>query len=90
MSRTTNRQLSNVGNLGDIIKHAALVELAQLLLRGQSTVSFVDTHTFQLHAPLPDRKRGEHQMEGLTAQHPAYERYAAIERASPPCPAPPS
>jgi 23S rRNA A2030 N6-methylase RlmJ len=82
MARTINRQLGNVGNLGDIIKHAALVELATLLARGTSAVSFVDTHTFQLHAPLPDRKRWERHMEALSKRHPAYERYAALERTS--------
>ncbi|MDB4945844.1 MAG: hypothetical protein JWP97_5378 [Labilithrix sp.] len=80
--RITNRQLGNVGNIGDILKHAALVELAAWLARERTDVSFVDTHTFKLEAPLPDRARWEREVDVLTARHPAYERYATIERAS--------
>ena len=82
MPRTLNRQLGNVGNLGDIIKHAALVELAGLLAGGRADVSFVDTHTFQLQAPLPDRARWDREVDALTALHPDYERYATLERAA--------
>ena len=82
MPRTPNRQLGNVGNLGDIIKHAALVELAALLAGGRADVSFVDTHTFQLQAPLLDRARWDREVDALAARHPAYERYATLERAS--------
>jgi 23S rRNA A2030 N6-methylase RlmJ len=82
MPRVSNRQLDNVGNLGDILKHAALVELAALLAGGRTGVSFVDTHTFQLHAPLPDRARWDREVDALAARHPAYGRYATLERAS--------
>ncbi len=82
MARTQNRQLGNVGNVGDIIKHAALVQLASLLARSPFLVSFVDTHTFQLHAPLPDRARWRRKVEMLEARHPTYASYASLERAS--------
>ena len=82
MARTENRQLGYVGNLGDIIKHAALVELSLLLARGRSKVSFVDTHAFQLHAPLPDRARWESDVDTLASRHSAYGTYAALEHAS--------
>lgn len=83
MARMQNRQLGNVGNLGDVIKHAALVELASLLVaRSPSRVSFVDTHAFQLHAPLPDRARWEREVSTLESRHPAYAGYVAKERAS--------
>lgn len=81
MARTENRQLANVGNLGDVIKHAALVELASRLADASLPVSFVETHTFQLHAPLPDRARWEAQLEELASKHAGYTRYATIERA---------
>jgi hypothetical protein len=58
------------------------VELATLLARDRSDVSFVDTHTFQLNAPLRDRARWEREVSALAAQYPAYERYAALERES--------
>jgi hypothetical protein len=50
-----NIQDRNVGNLGDIVKHAALVELAALLrARNPGLVRHVETHCFRLVAPLPD------------------------------------
>jgi 23S rRNA A2030 N6-methylase RlmJ len=82
MARVTNRQLRNVGNLGDIVKHAALVELATFLARDHGDVSFVDTHAFQLYAPLADRARWDREVRALVNRHEAYARYEALERAS--------
>lgn len=76
-----NRQSRSVGNLGDILKHAALVELAALLASRSALVSHVDTHTFLLHAPAADRARWTREVEDLVARHPAYARYAERERA---------
>jgi hypothetical protein len=45
-------------------------------------VSFVDTHTFQLEAPLPDRACWEREVDARATRHPAYERYGTLERAS--------
>jgi hypothetical protein len=54
---TRNRQFANVGNLGDILKHAALTSLVELLYtRGERLLS-VDTHAFLLEAPCPDPTR---------------------------------
>ncbi len=51
----SNIQDRNVGNVGDIVKHAALVALAELLRRRDAgLVRHVETHTFRLVAPLPD------------------------------------
>lgn len=75
-----NPQSRNVGNPGDILKHAALVELASSLARGGSTVRYVDTHTFLLHAPPADVERWSRDVDALASVHPAYGRYAAIER----------
>lgn len=50
-----NVQDRNVGNRGDVVKHVALVALADLLrARNPGLVRHVETHTFRLHAPLPD------------------------------------
>ncbi|MFN7143612.1 MAG: hypothetical protein ACK4YP_07555, partial [Myxococcota bacterium] len=50
-----NVQDRNVGNVGDIVKHAALVALAGLLRRRNAgLVRHVETHTFRLVAPLPE------------------------------------
>lgn len=79
MSR--NRQTGHVGNLGDIIKHAVLVELGALLTETGSPVSFVDTHTFRLHAPLSRAERFHRELAAHLEQYPAAVRYAEIERA---------
>ncbi|MFO0555334.1 MAG: hypothetical protein U0271_43560 [Polyangiaceae bacterium] len=80
MSR--NRQSGHVGNLGDIIKHAALVELAFLLKGRGAPVSFVDTHTFRLRAPLAKPPRFARELEAHVRSYRAAERYAEMERAS--------
>jgi hypothetical protein len=80
MARVTNRQLGNVGNLGDILKHAALVELASLLSGERARVSYVDTHAFRLHAPLADREQWSRDVDARVAANPAYARYASMER----------
>ena len=80
MARSTNRQLRSVGNLGDILKHAALVELAAMLRHTPATVTTLDTHAFLLHAPLADGERWNREVDELVSRHPAYARYAALER----------
>ncbi len=80
MSR--NRQSGHVGNLGDIIKHAALVELATNLAQRDAPVSFVDTNTFLLHAPLANAERFHREAAAHVEKHPAAARYLERERAS--------
>lgn len=79
MARPNNRQSRSVGNIGDVLKHAALIGLAELLASRGSPLSFVDTHAFLLHAPLADPSRWQRAGDELTAKHPAYRRYAEIE-----------
>jgi hypothetical protein len=70
-----NTQDRNVGNVGDIVKHAALVALAEALRRRNAgVVRHVETHTFRLSALLPDP-------EGWRARvtTPALAAYAARE-----------
>lgn len=80
--RSENRQARSVANLGDILKHAALVELGHALADGFGPVLFVDTHTFLLHAAPNDPERWQHEVEERAARYPAYARYAARERAA--------
>lgn len=80
MTRPTNRQSRSVGNLGDILKHGVLVELAGRL--ASPTLRYVDTHTFLLHAPPAELPRWNREMDALVVAHPAYARYAALERVS--------
>jgi 23S rRNA A2030 N6-methylase RlmJ len=77
-----NRQSGHVGNLGDIIKHAALVELASMLGEMASPVSFVDTNTFLLHAPLANAERFGRESQAHVDKHPVAARYLARERES--------
>ncbi|MBK6520004.1 MAG: hypothetical protein IPG04_39205 [Polyangiaceae bacterium] len=79
MSR--NRQHGHVGNLGDVTKHAALVELAAMLAERFASVSFVDTHTFLLHAPLANAELWRREADNRLAKQPAYARYFDLERA---------
>lgn len=80
MSR--NRQSGHVGNLGDIIKHAALVELASLMADLGPKVGFVDTNTFLLHAPLANAERFARESQAHVEKHPVAARYLARERES--------
>ncbi len=45
-----NRQLGNVGNLGDILKHGCLVQLARRLAERGEPMVYIDTHTFLIEA----------------------------------------
>ncbi len=49
---SSNVQFRNVGNPGDVAKHAALVALAKLLVEADGPTTWVDTHAFQLDAPV--------------------------------------
>jgi 23S rRNA A2030 N6-methylase RlmJ len=77
-----NVQTANVGNRGDMLKHAALMHLAQLLARREPRVpvNYLDTHAFLLHAPLANREWRQH-VQGLAAARPAYGRYQALQQA---------
>lgn len=81
MARPINRQSRSVGNLGDILKHAALFQLASALAK-KGPVRYVDTHTYLLHAPLADAERWHREVDDLLATRPAYAGYAAHECAS--------
>lgn len=82
MARVTNHQSRSVGNLGDILKHAALLELASTLASSSSSVGYVDTHTFLLHAPIADLERWRREAESRSSAHPAYAKYLSAERDS--------
>lgn len=52
-----NPQYGNVGNLGDILKHAALIALTEIAIgRTENKLAYIDTHAFRLSAtcPFPD------------------------------------
>lgn len=77
----TNIQYGNVGNLGDILKHAALTQLGSALRdRVGSDVSYVETHAFRLSAPIADP--GEWKLESgrLAKSYDGYAPYIRLEQ----------
>lgn len=79
---STNIQHENVGNIGDIVKHAALLELGKLLrsLCGdETTINYLDTHAFQMYAPVADRQQWQGEVDELARKHGGYEHYRSFE-----------
>lgn len=74
-----NVQDRNVGNRGDVVKHAALVALATCLrARNPGLVRHAETHTFRLYAPLPDPARWLAEVAALPPC-PALDAYTAAQ-----------
>lgn len=77
----TNPQLRNVGNLGDIIKHVALMNLTKLLIRrSRSRFAYIETHAFMLEAPCPNPAQWEQETQAELAKHPDYNDYFNAEK----------
>ena len=72
-----NSQDRNVGNRGDILKHAALVALAELMAT-RTNLRYLETHAYRLVAPC-DAERWSLELHSLRRDH-AFERYAALEK----------
>lgn len=74
---TTNIQIGNVGNVGDIIKHVALTQLIQTC----SPTLYIDFHTFRLFAPCSDVNRWKREVEKLKgSDEKAFEKYIELEK----------
>jgi hypothetical protein len=70
-----NEQYGNVGDLGDILKHGALVELAVMTNTQDSRpVTYVETNTFLLRAPVANKNWQEEVAVELSSW-PRYQRY---------------
>ncbi len=72
-----NIQTSNVGNFGDIIKHALLVQLIQFLKnRSRSNFTYVDLHTFlmQYAANFPTWSSNVSQLDDMCKEYIDIER----------------
>lgn len=76
-----NLQDNNVGNLGDIIKHAALLELAKLIQSRNPTtaIHYVDTHAYKLIAGLSNVLWRE-DVGVLLQEYSAYKSYYDLEK----------
>lgn len=76
-----NPQLRNVGNLGDILKHAALMNLAKMLIgRRRSRFAYIETHAFMLEATCPNPAQWEQETQAVVTGHAAYSDYHTAER----------
>ena len=80
----TNPQYDNVGNLGDILKHAALVNLLDgAMLAWHADAVYVDTHAFRAFAPLPQPLRWRRELRRLSddGTNAYYGVYRGVEEA---------
>lgn len=74
-----NLQQNNVGNQGDILKHAALNALAGLLADPHAgPLNYLDTHAYLLHARLANGCWCA-ETERLVVEHSAYRSYVEVE-----------
>lgn len=76
-----NKQLENVGNLGDILKHGALVRLAKLMSTKaiKAPLLYFDTHAFMLNAPWNNKLKWKQAVNRELAEHPYYKDYVRLE-----------
>lgn len=72
--RKHNRQCGNCGNVGDIIKHAGLLALVEVLVEEQH-VDAVDAFGFLMECPPTDRGAWQRDTLELEALFPGYRRY---------------
>ena len=79
MIRAMNKQDSNVGNLGDILKHAALVSLLDMFLEGEEPIVWVDTHAYALEATCPNVPRWRREVTAELAGSPDFQRYVDLQ-----------
>ena len=79
-----NLQNTKVGNPGDILKHAALVKLAELLANRNASVPihYLDTHTYRLTASIPDPEAWKKNVADISKLSPAYGRYIDLEKSA--------
>jgi len=76
-----NPQYRNVGNLGDILKHAALVSLTKIAIRkAKKKLTYIDTHAFMLSAPCPNPDEWHRIIRSVFAAHESYQDYFMLER----------
>jgi 23S rRNA A2030 N6-methylase RlmJ len=76
-----NKQLDNVGNLGDILKHGALVRLAKLMSTKaiKAPLLYFDTHAFMLNAPWNNTLKWKQAVNQELSEHPYYKDYVRLE-----------
>jgi len=80
-NRNSNPQYDNVGNLGDILKHSALINLLKLLARhNRRGFAYIETHAFLLNAPCPKPVQWARKVCRELSLYQAYKDYMDAER----------
>lgn len=76
-----NKQHKNVGNLGDILKHGALVRLAKLMRNRaiKAPLLYFDTHAFLLQAPWNEGLIWKQAVNRQLAEYPYYKDYVRLQ-----------
>ncbi len=74
-----NPQSNNVGNMGDILKHAALIAGIEALLKHGRALTYVDTHAYLLEAPCGNPGRWLNESRELRRQHERYGPYIDLQ-----------
>ena len=74
-----NIQHRNVGNVGDVLKHAALVQLCHALRELVDESVYVETHAFMLSAKLPSVVDWHETVATLMANYEGYDSYQEAE-----------
>ena len=57
-AKWANKQDKNVGNEGDIFKHASWVEICRAIAEGGNPIIAIDTHAYQMQAELGAEAKG--------------------------------
>ncbi len=77
-----NPQYGNVGNLGDILKHAALINLLKLLARhNEHGFAYMETHAFLLNVSCPKHAHWIKEVCSELSLYQSYKDYMDAERA---------
>lgn len=80
-----NIQVNNVGNLGDIIKHVALVQLGSHVVdyarETQSQIFYIDTHTFIVESLIAKAQQWYDNINSMSSTNPeSYEKYKSLQK----------
>lgn len=78
----TDERTSNAGNYGDILKHGALVRLAQLAAKRaiRGPVTYIDTHARCVHCSWDNPLKWKQRINAKLGRHSAYTEYVRKEK----------
>ena len=76
---TINLQDGNVGNYGDIIKHAALLQLSKYFFSLDGHKTYLDTHCYLTRSQLANHN-WTNEVACLIQHYPLYQEYAHLQQ----------